>query len=443
MILYTLVHSYNENNLVKHKILGSTFESDTAIFLYFSNLNIKDNIYFVFTEIDFHLVKEHIRLDTTLEFFPDVADNKISNLNLYKKDSIFRLQANYISDIDICMSSIDNEALFTSIITKYESEKENLLPKGYEQQDNKVFSEEQDSEILYVAVLNYSINGKTNTVLAGCSYKANICAMLLQHKIEEVNADWCSFHFKTMFIYKSDINDFLNNQFINFNYSTEDPLINIMLSPIAINESLNEDYLECNYLDIADVNDEEFNYFIKEHWNHYKEYFLENGSKDIVVLEEETRINPEYFQEHFLIEKEDWKDGINLLNYIIEDENIAFSLFNNINYPSVYLENDNKLIALNYFKDCLTISHEVEVEDLSLLIFISQKTNFSLNNKTKHRLFGVTIDKNGIFPLNKEICKQLYIENHDGDITNLIFMNAEESLNVLNIKFDLKTNHKY
>ena len=101
------------------------------------------------------------------------------------------------------------------------------------------------------------------------------------------------------------------------------------------------------------------------------------------------------------------------------------------------------MIALNYFKDCLTISHEVEVEDLSLLIFISQKTNFSLNNKTKHRLFGVTIDKNGIFPLNKEICKQLYIENHDGDITNLIFMNAEESLNVLNIKFDLKTNHKY
>ena len=101
MILYTLVHSHKENNLVKHKILGSTFESDTAIFLYFSNLNIKDNIYFVFTEIDFHLVKEHIRLDTTLEFFPDVADNKISNLNLYKKDSIFRLQANYISDIDI------------------------------------------------------------------------------------------------------------------------------------------------------------------------------------------------------------------------------------------------------------------------------------------------------------------------------------------------------
>lgn len=443
MILYTLVHSYKEDNLVKHKILGSTFESDTAIFLYFSNLGIQKEIYFVFTDIDFQLVKKHINLDMNLEFFPDIEGNKISNLNLYKKDSIFRLQANYISDMDICMSSIDEEAKFTSIVTQYEFEKEKLLPAGYEQQDNKVFSEEQDSEILYVAVLNYSINGENNTILAGCSYKPNVCAMLLQNKIEELNADWCSFHFKTMFIFKSDINNFLTHNFVNFQYSTEDPLINIMLSPIAIDESLNEDYLSCPYLDIADVNDEEFNQFIKEHWNNYQEYFLQEGSKDIVVLEDEVKINPEYFKEHFLIEKDDWKDGIKLLNYIIEDKNIAFSLFNNINYPSVYLENENKFIALNYFKDCLTISNEIGDDDLSLLIFISQKTNFSINNKTKHRLFGITVDKNGIFPLNKEVCKQLYIENHNGDIKHLIFMNAEESLNVLNINFDLKTHHKY
>lgn len=443
MILYTLVHSYKENNFIKHNILGSSFESDTAIFLYFSNINTKKDIYFVFTEIDFYLVKEYINLDKNLELFPDIINDRISNFNLHKKDCIFRLPINYISDMDICLSSIEEEANFTSTIIKFESKKETLLPNGYEEQDNKVFSEEQESETLYVAILNYSINGETNTVLAGSSYKTNVCAMLLHSKMKEVDADWCSFHFKKIFIYKSDINSFLSNNLINFNYSTENPLINIMLNPIEINESLNEDYLECPYLDIADVDDNEFNEFIKEDWDYYHEHFKENNSKDIIILEEESKINSEYFHKHFLIEKEDWKDGINLLNYIIENKNISFSLFNNINYPSVYLENDNKFIALNYFKDCLTISHETEIEDLSLLIFISQKTNLSINNKTKYKLFGLTVDRHGIFPLNKDICKKLYIENHDIDIKHFIFMNAKESLNALNINFELKTQHKY
>ena len=446
MVLYTLVNSYKNGNLFNHDIIGSTFESDTAIYLYFLNKPlINGELYFVFIDIEFDLVKKHVDMDTTLEFFPVIENNKIIDLSLYRKDSIYRVQSNYFSDVDICSESIEKETEFTRIILEYENYKNELLPDIYDDQDNRVFSAEQNSEILHVAVLNYSIKGENHTILAGASYFDNICAMLLNKKIKELNADWCSFHFKTMYIYKADINQFLNKNTIRFYFESNDPLINVMLSPVSTDEYNEEfDYLVSDYLDIAERNESEFKEFIENDWVGYKEYFIQDQSKDIVVLEEENIINIQDIKNNHLVEKTDWHDGMELIEYLIKDNNLSFSLFNNIGYPSVFLSEDNKLIAFGYLKDCLTISTEVEdKEDLNLLIFVSQKTNFSINNKTKHRVFGLTVDKHGILPLTKDISKKLYIENHTNEYDNCIFMDAKESLKVLKLDFKLKDLFSY
>jgi hypothetical protein len=450
MILYTLVHSDFNEGKTKHKIIGSTFESDTAIFLYFSNEAIKDEIYFVFTEMDFDLVKKQSHLDLTLEFFPDLDDNKIVGLNLYKKDSIFKLQSTYFSDMNFCLSSIEEEIKYTTLITKYEDQKSYLLKNDYEDQDNRVFSSEKEMEILYVSLLNYSINGELNTIIAGSSYHSNICALLLHEKIEELKADWCSFYIKTMFIFKSDINDFLTDNKIKFQLTSEDPLHNAMLSPISNDEdNIEVDIYTSEYLDISNVNEDKFNNFVKNEWKNYNEYFLTYECKDTIIpISKDSKssyenINIDYIKNNHLIEKDDWHDGMEVINNFIENTEMSFSLFNNINYPSVLLEDDNKMIAFNYLKDCLTIANEIQEEELSLLIFAFQKTNISINNKTKYRAFSMVIDKNGISPLDKENSKLLYIENHDNDSSNLIFMNAKENLNILNLNINLKSDFKY
>lgn len=321
MQLYTLVIK-EENSF---KLLGSTFESDVAIYLYYKNKEKYPNLYFVFTTTEFHDFSEFEDFnDFELDFWVRTTDEYISELLFEDKFNIYKLKSKYITESKICSESEQREIEYSTIVESNDNNKNDLLPPNYEAQDDEFFENHYESEVLFVGVLTYP-DGKntntTNTIVTGASYHEQTSAYLLQNKITELKPKWCHFHFKHMFIFKNQIKDYLNNnKEISFVSHSENVEENLSLIALEKNEECRDDQkFICKYMNLTEVPENDFEFFINEHWDKFEREFNPNYYTEEEDLSKEdivyNYIND--IKKYYLLEQSDWKESIELLRNIV------------------------------------------------------------------------------------------------------------------------------
>ncbi len=449
MLIYTLVARVNGENF-NYKLLGSTFESDVAIYLYYTNIEKFKDIYFVFTKTEFYDFNQFSDFtQEPLEFFVREKNNKISELLFEDQNNIFRLKSDYYTESLICSESEEKETNFSDIICCNEKEKKNLLPSSWILQDDDFFEHHYEAEVLYVSVLTYQKNNGDNiTCLAGASYHEQTCALLLDEKIKEIEPDWCHFYFKPLFIFKNQISRYLNNKELKFCSYSDEPDKQLALIPIENNEKhIDAIPYTCKYKTLTSVDEDLFEDFIDNSWDKYQLHFEvfeeesfeksfgENISKEDIIT---TYISE--LHKYYLYSQEDWNDVIRLLKELSLKDNLEISLNCNIIESSAFY-NDNFESTFLFLKDCIQIAKDNDLyEDLAIGLLIRQRTGLKSNNVDIKRASSFILHKNGIYSLNKNEVVEFLKEEQDENFyieEKTKYISSGKLLSILNMDFNL------
>lgn len=451
MLLYTLVGHSNDSTL-NHKLLGSTFESDVAIFLYYTNIKNFDNLYFIFTKTEFNDFDQFSDFtQEPLNFFVETNESKITKLSFDSERSIFRLKSDYYTESFICSESEEKQLHFSDVICCYEKEKENLLPTNWEIQDDEFFEHHYEAEVLYVSVLTYQIGNEDSiTCLAGASYHEQTSALLLDKKIQELKPDWCHYYFKPLFILKNQIARYLEHNQLKFCSYSEDPEKKLALIPLEKEEKHVEAKLyTCEYKTLTSVDENEFEDFIEDSWDIYSKHFEIFAEEDSFDKELEENLSKEdiittYISElhkYYLEQQNDWLQVISLLKDLSMKDNIELALNCNLFDESAqYTENFES--AFVFLKDCIQISKDNELyDDLAIGLLIKQKTGLKANNIEIKRIAGFILHRDGIFSLNENEVIDFIREETDSNFyieEKAKYMSSEKLASILNLNINLQ-----
>jgi hypothetical protein len=451
MDLYTLVAKEKKKNN-NYKLLGSTFESDVAIFLYFSNKEKYEELYFVFTRSEFNDFNQFSDFsEETLTFFVKLENNKINKLLFNDKSNIYKLQSPYFTESLICSRSEDeNEQLdYSEIVCDNEKYKKELFPFDYKTQDEEFFEHHYEAEVLYVSVLTYGKNGEEHTCLGSASYNEESTAYLLDTKINEINPDWSHYYFKPMFIFKIYIKKYLRKNLLHFCSYSEEPESKLALIPLEADEEYPEAKLyECQYITLSEINEDDFENFIEKSWDKYelqfnvfdeKEYeqnFGGNLSKEDIITAYISELH-----KYYLPIQEDWKDCISLFKKLVLRDDIEISINCNILESSTQY-NENLERVFLYLKDCIQISIDNDLYDnLAIGILIKQKTGLKINNEDLKRAAGYILYRSGIQSLSVDNLKEFIYEESDVNFyveKNTKYLDSQKLFSILNLDYILK-----
>jgi hypothetical protein len=438
MLLYTLV--VKEDN--QFKLLGSTFESDVAIYLYYKNKTKHENIYYVSTKTEFHDFGEFEDFnDFELEFFVNIENEYISKLLFEDKLNIYKLKSKYYTESKICSLSEESEIEYSNLVELNDNKKDDILPPNYEAQDDEFFESHYESEVLYVGVLTYPEGKDTNTIVAGASYHEQTSAYLLQNKINELKPKWCHFYFKPIFIFKNQIKDYLSeDKKITFITNSNNVEENLSLIALEKNEKSNDEVqFNCQYMNLTEVPEEELEIFINEHWSKFERDFNPNYYKEEEDLTKEDIISNYIsdIRKYYLLNQSDWKDSIELLRNICIQKNITITMDSELKNDANSFTEENIEACFLYLKDCLDIaSTEDFYDELTLIVFIRQKTKIQISEGVyQERVAAVFLRTDGLHFISKEDCE--YYQTHDHETEEFIFkpkgVSYLDSLSILKV----------
>jgi len=406
MLLYTLV--IKEDN--EFRLLGSTFESDVAIYLYFKHIEIYDDMYFIWTETDFDFCCDLQDFnDFEIEFFVQEEDGNITKLAYEDRLNIYKLRSPYYTETQICSISEEAENEYSTIVEQFEDRKIDLLPEKYEEQDEVFFENFYDSEVLFVGVLTYPVGEETNVVLTGASYNEQVAAYLLQQKISELKPDWCHYYFRHVFVFKNQINNYLNEskEMSFLNYSTDNSST-LTLTPLEKNEEQGEfELFSCKYMSLTAVPEDKFEIFMSNEWCKFEREFNPFGEDLDTNNPKETF---DYYYDiiinKYLIHKTDWIESLEFLKEVCFKENVSISVDSDLMSNSIQYNLTEAPLSIGYLKESLGIAlHEGMYDELVVSITVNQKTSIQSSE-------GVFQERSAAFLLTCEGVYNVLSENY-------------------------------
>lgn len=456
MLLYTLV--VKENNTFN--LLGSTFESDVAIYLYYKNKEEYENIFFLWSEVKYtyfnNFVIDEFLEDNTIYFLGKMKDGYLSELLFEDNLNIFRLTSEYISNESLCLE-INDFNDYCNIIKKHSHKKNEILPPNYEKQDieylhelafyndsilEDIFIDELEYDVLFIGIIEYIKDGYKYLVTTGCGYEEQAVAFQLNEYINELETNIkYDYYFKPLFIPKEKFKDYLDNDKIKLIVINEKDAENkkIEFNILEKGEKTDKLTIDCYHSLINNIQITMYNDFIDNKWDKYskdfEEEFLEDDCENI---NKEDIINTyiEYINSSYLKNNNNWFESIQLMLSASKIEDITFIMDCELKEEhSIFQKNIHS--AFIFLKECFEGAvMEDFFEELGIVLMLKQKSNIKRNNgDSQHRIGAFFLCADGVNSLTAEETKE-YVNSTEMKLNskNITYIDGKKMLKILNIE---------
>ena len=253
--------------------------------------------------------------------------------------------------------------------------------------------------------------------------------------------------FLTVIIFKNQIKDYLNkNKEISFVTSSENVEESLALIAREKNEEVKENIYQCQYMNLTEVPEDDFETFMANDWSKFERDFDPNYYNQTEDLHKEDIISNYIadIRRYYLTDNSDWKDGLNTLKELCFKENITITVCNNY-YEPVRFDSTNIESVFLFLKDSFNYLNEEDLEELSLYIVIRQETPMQREKGINfERVAAFYIWDSGVYNISKEDIEEQYTFDEDGQSLpknkNVSYLNSHQMFKILNLTDNLLDN---